>query len=69
MTTDAMQHRLGLDGADAAMIRAGEAARRIAAQTGTPMAIWQDGRVVLVPVAPGPPAVTATLITSIQPRP
>ncbi len=31
-----------------AMKRAAEQARRIAIQTGTPLAIWRDGRVVLI---------------------
>lgn len=45
-----------------AMIRAAEQARRIAIQTGTPLAIWRDGQVVLIqpdealsPVAATPP--------------
>lgn len=48
MTTN-RQTVLGLSGADAAFLRAAEQARRIAAQSGTPLAIWQDGRVVLIP--------------------
>jgi len=43
-----MQDLLGLSGADAAILRAAQQARRIAAQSGTPLAIWQDGRVVLI---------------------
>ncbi len=49
MTTTDMQTVLGLSGADAAMLRAAEQARRIASQCGTPLAVWQDGRVVLIP--------------------
>lgn len=49
---------LGLQGADAAMQRAAEDARRIAAQTGTPLAIWRDGRVITIPVPPPPTAPT-----------
>jgi hypothetical protein len=49
MTTTNMQTVLGLAGADAAMLRAAEQARRVAAQSGTPLVIWQDGRVVRIP--------------------
>jgi hypothetical protein len=72
MTIDSTQSRLGLEGADAAMIRAGEAAKRIAAQTGTPIAVWQNGRVVLVPVAALPipaPAPEPASIAPAHPRP
>jgi len=40
---------LDLSGADAAMQRAADQARRIAVQTGTPLAIWQDGHVTRIP--------------------
>ncbi|MBA3698931.1 MAG: hypothetical protein H0W78_08765 [Planctomycetes bacterium] len=48
MTTPNMQTVLGLSGADAAILRAAQQARRIAAQSGTPLAVWQDGRVVQI---------------------
>ena len=51
MTTTNMQIVLGLSGADAAILRAAQQARRIAAQSGTMLAIWQDGRVVLIPAS------------------
>ncbi len=42
------QKSLGIDQADAAMLRAAQQARHIAMQTGTPLAFWIDGRVVLI---------------------
>jgi len=72
MTIDIKQRRLELEGADAAMICAGEAAKRIAAQTGTPIAVWQNSRVVLVPVAALPipaPAPESASIAPAHPRP
>lgn len=49
--TDALNaDTLGLRGADAAMLRVAEDVRRIAAQTGTPLTTWKDGRVVRIPV-------------------
>jgi len=35
-------------GSYAAMLRAAQRAREIAKQTGTPLVIWRDGRVVLL---------------------
>jgi len=52
---------LGLRGADAAMLRVADDVRRIAAQTGTPLASWKDGRVVRT-------AVTDTAATTAPPR-
>jgi len=49
MTTPSTLDILGLSRADAAILRAAEQARRIAAQSGTPLAVWQDGRVVKIP--------------------
>jgi hypothetical protein len=49
VTTLSTLELLGLTHADAAIHRAAEQARRIAAQSGTPLAVWQDGRVVLIP--------------------
>lgn len=41
---------LGLGGADAAMQRLATEVRRIAAISGTPLATWKDGHLVLEPV-------------------
>ncbi len=41
-----------LDGVAPALRRAGERARRIAAQTGTPLVIYKDGRVVKMMIKP-----------------
>ena len=49
---------LDLRGADAAMQRLAADVRRIAAITGTPLATWKDGRLVLEPVS----------LMSIQPQ-
>ena len=49
--TDTPTDTLGLRGADAAMLRVADDVRRIAAQTGTPLASWKDGRVIRTPVA------------------
>ncbi|MBA3845232.1 MAG: hypothetical protein H0X45_01175 [Planctomycetes bacterium] len=43
-----MRELFGFDGIDAAMKRAAEEVRRIAAQTGTPIVIWRDGKIVHV---------------------
>jgi len=59
---------LGLRGADAAMLRTAADVRRIAAQTGTPIATWRDGRVVLVTVPPLSPVSTEAPATTGQPR-
>lgn len=40
-----------LVGAEAAILRAAKRARLRAAANGTPVAIWQDGKVVWVPVS------------------
>ena len=40
-------------GARTAMLRAAEAARRIAAETGTPLILWENGRIVEKHVKPG----------------
>ena len=49
---------LDLRGADAAMQRLAADVRRIAAITGTPLATWKDGHLVLEPVS----------LMSIQPQ-
>ena len=49
---------LDLRGADAAMQRLAADVRRIAAITGTPLATWKDGQLVLEPVS----------LMSIQPQ-
>lgn len=48
MNRDPILDHLGLLDTEPAMLRAAEQARRIAMQTGTQLALWRDGRVVLV---------------------
>jgi hypothetical protein len=45
---DPVLAHLGLLDTEPAMLRAAEHARRVAIQTGTPLVLWRDGRVVLV---------------------
>lgn len=57
-----------LPDAEAAFARAAAQARRIAAQTGTPLAVWHDGRVVLIaPDAPMPGSVPSSEATPPTP--
>jgi hypothetical protein len=58
MTKATTNDTLGLRGADAAMLRVADDVRRIAAQTGTPLAVWKDGHVVRIPVTDAAAAVT-----------
>ena len=48
MTTTSILESFGFLGAEAAFKRASRNAHRIAAQTGTELVIWRDGRVVFV---------------------
>lgn len=48
MNSDPILDHLGPIDTDPAMLRAAEQARRIAIQTGTQLAFWRDGKVVLV---------------------
>lgn len=48
MTTTSMLESFGFLGADAAFKRASRNAHRIAAQTGTQLVFWRDGRVMFI---------------------
>ena len=48
MNRDPILEHLGLLDTEPAMLRAAEQARRTAILAGTPLAIWRDGKVVLV---------------------
>jgi hypothetical protein len=52
MNAEAILHALGLDGAEPALRRAAERARQVAVQTGTPLVVWQDGKLALVAQPP-----------------
>jgi hypothetical protein len=52
MNAEPILHALGLDGAEPALRRAAERARQVAVQTGTPLVVWQDGKLALVAQPP-----------------
>ena len=62
MTTTSILESLGLLGADPAFQRASRNAQRIAAQTGTQLAVWRDGQVVMI-------APDAATLASLLPHP
>ena len=63
MSNTPILESLGLLATEPACERAAQQAQRIAAQTGTPLVIWRDGRVVTVPPQPVSTVQAAPLTT------
>ncbi len=64
MTTSPPPEPLDLVGLDQAFLRASWNAQRIAAQTGTKLAIWRDGKVALI----DPDSITLPMPAELRPK-